>query len=84
MESEGLPTAVGHRGTVLVIEDSLESAALLSTVLKEEGFRAVVRYDGIGVRIEDDVLITAGEPKILSAAAPRAPKDIEAFMAKAK
>ena len=46
LETEGLPTAVGHRGTVLVIEDSLESAALLSTVLEEEGFRAVVRYDG--------------------------------------
>ena len=27
---------------------------------------AVLRYDGIGIRIEDDVLITAGEPKVLS------------------
>jgi Xaa-Pro aminopeptidase len=43
---------------------------------------AVTRYDGIGVRIEDDVLITTGEPKTLSAAAPRAAKDIEAFMAR--
>jgi Xaa-Pro aminopeptidase len=42
---------------------------------------AVGRYDGIGVRIEDDVLITAGEPKVLSAGAPRAAKDIEALMA---
>ena len=42
---------------------------------------ALERYDGIGVRIEDDVLITAGEPKILSAAAPRTIKDIEAWMA---
>ena len=42
---------------------------------------AVLRYDGIGVRIEDDVLITNGEPKVLSAGAPRAAKDIEAFMA---
>jgi Xaa-Pro aminopeptidase len=42
---------------------------------------AVMRYDGIGVRIEDDVLITAGEPKILSAGAPRSARDIEAFMA---
>jgi DNA-binding response OmpR family regulator len=46
LESEGWPAAVGHRGTVLVVEDSLESAALLSTVLEEEGFRALVRYDG--------------------------------------
>jgi Xaa-Pro aminopeptidase len=42
---------------------------------------AVARYEGIGVRIEDDVLITAGDPMVLSAAAPRAPKEIEAFMA---
>ncbi|MCU1384335.1 MAG: hypothetical protein JWL71_3032 [Acidobacteria bacterium] len=42
---------------------------------------AVLRYDGIGVRIEDDVLITAGEPQILSAGAPRTVKEIEAWMA---
>jgi DNA-binding response OmpR family regulator len=46
LESEGWPAAVGHRGTVLVVEDSLESAALLSSVLEEEGFRPLVRYDG--------------------------------------
>jgi Xaa-Pro aminopeptidase len=39
-----------------------------------------MRYDGIGVRIEDDVLITAGEPKVLSAGAPRTVQDIEAWM----
>jgi len=33
------------------------------------------------VRIEDDVLITTGEPKVMSAAAPRAPADIERWMA---
>ena len=42
---------------------------------------AVMRYDGIGVRIEDDVLITTGEAKILSGRAPRMVKDIEAWMA---
>jgi Xaa-Pro aminopeptidase len=41
---------------------------------------AVTRYGGLGVRIEDDVLITGGEPKILSAGAPRAPREIEALM----
>ena len=45
---------------------------------------AVDRYDGIGVRIEDDVLITAGDPKVLSAGAPRAARDIEALMAAAR
>jgi Xaa-Pro aminopeptidase len=43
---------------------------------------ALQRYDGIGVRIEDDVLITSGEPKVLSAGAPRTVKDIEAWMAR--
>jgi Xaa-Pro aminopeptidase len=43
---------------------------------------ALAKYDGIGVRIEDDVQITAGEPRILSAAAPRTPQEIEAWMAK--
>jgi Xaa-Pro aminopeptidase len=49
---------------------------------QQESMRAAVaRYEGIGVRIEDDVLITAGDPKVLSAAAPRAPQEIEAVMA---
>ena len=42
---------------------------------------ALERFDGIGVRIEDDVLITSGEPKLLSAGAPRTVKEIEAWMA---
>jgi Xaa-Pro aminopeptidase len=42
---------------------------------------ALMRYDGIGVRIEDDVLITSGEPKILSARAPRTVNEIESWMA---
>jgi Xaa-Pro aminopeptidase len=45
--------------------------------------RALDRYDGIGVRIEDDVLITAGAPKLLSADAPRTVPEIEALMAAA-
>jgi len=43
--------------------------------------RAIARYDGIGVRIEDDVLITGGEPKVMSAGAPRTVREIESFMA---
>ena len=48
---------------------------------EQESMRAAVtRYGGIGVRIEDDVLITAGEPKMLSEAAPRAAREIERLM----
>ena len=43
---------------------------------------ALVKYADIGVRIEDDILITAGAPKNLSAGAPRSVADIEAWMAR--
>ncbi len=36
---------------------------------------------GIGVRIEDDVLITADGPRLLSNRLPRTPDDVEAWMA---
>ena len=39
-------------------------------------------YDGIAVRIEDDVLVTDGAPVWLSDGAPRTIADIEAYMAK--
>ena len=41
---------------------------------------ALTRYADIGVRIEDDVLVTAGAPRNLSAAAPRTVADVEAWM----
>ena len=45
---------------------------------------ALQRYDGIGVRIEDDVLITSSDPKLLSHRAPRLAADIEALMASSR
>ena len=36
---------------------------------------------GIGIRIEDDVLVTKDAPEVLSEAAPRTVADIEALMA---
>lgn len=38
-------------------------------------------YRGIGIRIEDDILITDGDPVNLSAALPREPDEVEAWMA---
>lgn len=42
---------------------------------------ALARYADIGVRIEDDILVTADAPRNLSAAAPRTIAEIEAWMA---
>ena len=39
-------------------------------------------FHGIGIRIEDDVLVTRGEPEVLTAACPRSVEDIEALMAR--
>ncbi len=35
-------------------------------------------YRGIGIRIEDDVLVTAGDPDVLTAACPKTVADVEA------
>lgn len=39
------------------------------------------KYRGIGVRIEDDVLVTKGDPDVLTAGAVKTVEDIEALMA---
>jgi Xaa-Pro aminopeptidase len=42
------------------------------------------KYKGIGVRIEDDMVITPEGAKWMTAALPRSIADIEAFIAKAR
>jgi len=42
---------------------------------------AFEKYKGIGVRIEDDVLITTGQPQVLSAGIPSKLEDVEATIA---
>lgn len=41
------------------------------------------RFKGIGIRIEDDVVVTEGDPEILTADVPKTIADIEALMANA-
>ena len=59
-------------GMVLTVEPGLYIPA---------GSRGVARkWWNIGIRIEDDVLVTRDEPDVLSAAVPRTVADIEALM----
>ncbi len=62
-----------HEGYVLTVEPGLYFQANDLTVPEE--------YRGIGVRIEDDVLVTATGSKNLSAALPREANDVESWMA---
>ena len=63
------PLAPGH---VITIEPGLYIAADLDDV--PEGFR------GIGIRIEDDVLIRPEGPEVLTAAAPKTVAELEAII----
>jgi Xaa-Pro aminopeptidase len=42
---------------------------------------AFEKYKGIGVRIEDDILVTDGEPKVISGGIPSRLEDVEAAIA---
>ena len=47
----------------------------------KRGQRGVARkWWGIGVRIEDDVLVTKGDPEVLTAAAPKRIEEVEALV----
>ena len=60
-------------GMVFTIEPGL--------YFKDEDLAIPAEYRGNGVRIEDDILITAAGPVNLSAALPREPDAVEAWMA---
>lgn len=60
-------------GMVLTVEPGLYIADFLEDVPAE--------WHGIGVRIEDDVLVTADGREVLTAAVPKAIEDIEALRA---
>jgi Xaa-Pro aminopeptidase len=65
--------AVLEPGMVFTIEPGL--------YFKSDDLAVPEEYRGIGVRIEDDVLVTADGYENLSAALPRRPEDVEAWMA---
>lgn len=46
----------------------------------QPGSESDVRFAGIGIRVEDDVLCTEGDPVILTHAIPKDPNDLEAIV----
>jgi Xaa-Pro aminopeptidase len=72
---EGKPRPL-EEGFVFTVEPGLYLPA------DDESVPAELR--GVGIRIEDDVLITASGPEILSHAAPKTVADIEALMAEGR
>jgi Xaa-Pro aminopeptidase len=64
------------KGNVLTVEPGIYIAAERDDVPK--------KYRGIGVRIEDDVLVTDGVPEVLTKDAPKTVEEIEKVMAEGK
>jgi Xaa-Pro aminopeptidase len=77
-------------GMVITVEPGIyirpDALDNLPKTPENEKFIAAVRpafekYKGIGVRIEDDVLVTQGQPKVLSAGIPAKLEEVEASVA---
>ena len=62
-------------GMIVTVEPGLYFAEDDETIPAE--------YRGIGVRIEDDVLVTAGGPEVLTAACPKEAAEVEALVGSA-
>src|SRR5215475_5126837 len=80
-------------GMVVTVEPGIyirpDALDVLPKTPENERFIKAVRpafekYKGVGVRIEDDVLVTSGEPVNMSAAIPRKLEDVETTMARLK
>jgi len=89
----GLPGVKLDAGVVFTVEPGIyirpDALDYLPKTPENEKFIAAVRpafekYRGIGVRIEDDVVVTAEGYRNLSGALPRTIPEIESFIARAQ
>jgi Xaa-Pro aminopeptidase len=89
----GVPGKALAPGMILTVEPGIyirpDALEVLPKTPENERFIKAVRpafekYKGIGVRIEDDILVTSGEPVNMSGAIPRKLEDVEATMARLK
>jgi Xaa-Pro aminopeptidase len=89
----GAPGKALAPGMILTVEPGIyirpDALDVLPKTPENERFIKAVRpafekYKGIGVRIEDDILVTSGEPVNMSSAIPRKLEDVEAMMARLK
>ncbi|MGW2190129.1 hypothetical protein [Streptomyces sp. NPDC001667] len=87
MQAELLGDALGaHRGLVVLSGQSEPDHRVRPwpSLIVADDLTVLEEYCGIGVRIEDDILVTAAGNRNLSAALPRASSDVEAWMARLK
>ncbi|MEW9531390.1 aminopeptidase P family protein [Microbispora sp. NPDC049125] len=71
--AEAYLDGVLEEGQVLTVEPGL--------YLQPDDLTLPPELRGIGVRIEDDLVVTAGGARLMSAALPRHPDDVESWMA---
>ncbi|MFL0804074.1 MAG: Xaa-Pro aminopeptidase [Agarilytica sp.] len=64
-----------------VLEPGMMMTVEPGIYIAQDNTNVAAKWRGIGIRIEDDVLITKDGPKVLTSAAPKTVEDIEALMA---
>ncbi len=64
-----------------VLEPGMMMTVEPGIYIAHDNTNVAAKWRGIGIRIEDDVLITKDGPEVLTSAAPKTVEDIEALMA---